>query len=98
MHYFMPVPIDDALLALFDDAQVEVQFFSKFVKGAKDHFTVTGTDFHASGVLGENRLIVTFAKLDPDADPVCISAFELRLTRAGNWGPIERPELEQRSA
>lgn len=89
VHYLLPVAVTPELLARIPDAQVSVQEFSKLAKGAKDHFTLLREGrVRAAGVLGENRLVVTYGKLLEQRPVEEIATFEAQLVECG-LGPIE---------
>jgi hypothetical protein len=89
VHYLLPTALREDFLLLFPAEQVRVQRFSQMVAGAKDHFTVTHEDrLYVAGVLGENKLVVTFGKSAWQWSPAEIVAFEAVLERAG-FGPVE---------
>jgi hypothetical protein len=92
IHYQLPRPLDVSFAALFPDAEVVVQPFSRFVKGAKDHLTITrGDRFRAAGVIGEPRLVVTYGKTAWQWSPDEIAAFEAIL-EGGGYGEVVYPE------
>jgi len=88
IHYFLSVPITEAFLQAFEDLDVNVDRFSRYVVTAKDHVTIReGGAVHASGVMGENRFVVTYRKGEADHDGTIV-AFERRITSGGS-GPIQ---------
>lgn len=88
IHYLVEAPLSGQLFQLFPDAEVTVEEFSRRVAGAKDHFTIVGGGrFRAAGVMGGDRLVVTYAKAGAARPEDAIAAFEARLCAAG-MGPI----------
>ncbi|MCR4318256.1 MAG: hypothetical protein NUW37_18085 [Planctomycetes bacterium] len=66
VHYHFPFEITrvwfDSLS--LENVRAEIGEFSKFVPGAKDHLKFSrGRILSAGGVLGENRLMVTYSKV-----------------------------------
>lgn len=99
IHYLLPVPLSlelcEALAARDERLRLEVQAFSEHVVGAKDHATVRRAhDLRAAGVLGEPRLVATYAKgegADPEGGRGLVEGF-LR----ERFGRLERVGAERR--
>ena len=97
IHYLLPEPLPDVFRELFPGAEVRVDAFSRLVRGARDHFAVSRPGvFHASGVVGEPRLVVTYGK-PGGAPPVqAIEEIEGALTGLG-LGPIAAADAVDRT-
>jgi hypothetical protein len=81
-HYFLPHPLSASLSVHFPEAEVCLQEFSRFVAGAKDHLSWTAPSFRAAGVVGEERLVVTFGKVAGLRPTEEMAHFEARLCHA----------------
>ncbi|HED64886.1 MAG TPA: hypothetical protein ENJ09_04945 [Planctomycetes bacterium] len=91
IRYFLPVPLDRALLARLGGDSLDVQEFSKSIPGASDHaaFSKSGV-WHATCALDGRELVVTFGRSGPEpaasGDPSpceeAIAAFERNLRAA----------------
>jgi hypothetical protein len=87
VHYLLPRPLVVRDHEALPDAKVTVTEFSLFTNGARDHLRFTvGPLVDASGVLGENELVVTYGKVTGERPATLISAIEARL--AAHFGPI----------
>jgi len=97
MRYLLPAPVNQSFLQLFPSSQVVINAFSRMVPGAKDHFTINNGSLHISGVIGESRLSVTYARRD-EALVSALCELENFLTRAGfghvTYGPITRDRAD----
>lgn len=84
VHYFVPRPLARDFLACFPDDHVTMNEFSQYVAGAKDHFSILRHNrVHAGGVMGEQRLVVTYLKAE-QAEPIHdVADFERILEEAG---------------
>jgi len=88
IHYLLPSPLPDAFRARFPGARVTLDAFSRLVAGARDHFTVSRPAvFHASGVVGEARLVVTYGKPNGDPPVEAVAEVEAVLVALG-LGPV----------
>ncbi|HBP20052.1 MAG TPA: hypothetical protein DEA08_19970 [Planctomycetes bacterium] len=99
IHYLLPLELElglcEALAARDERLLLDVQAFSKLVAGAKDHVTVRRPhDLRVAGVLGEPRLVATYAKgerMDPQGAQALVEGFLAeRFTR------LERVTTERR--
>ncbi|TPV95973.1 MAG: hypothetical protein B7733_07195 [Myxococcales bacterium FL481] len=88
IHYFAACGVGRSFLAQFPPDLVVVHAFSKRVQGARDHFVVDRPDVHISGVIGGNRIVVTFRKTAATEHDV--AAFESQLLAAGLGTRIEQ--------
>lgn len=70
VRYRLPVVVDATVLAVIGAGLVlEIQPFSRFVAGARDHAILTGaTHTRVTTVIGERMLVATFARRDDDHD------------------------------
>jgi len=102
IHYLLPSPLQvglcRALSARDERLLLDVQAFSQHVAGAKDHVTVRRPhDLRVAGVLGEPRLVATYAKgedMDPEGGRALVEGF-LRERFAGleRVDPVRRREV-----
>lgn len=91
IHYLLAQPISNQLFEHFPSADISIQAFSKQLEGAKDHFTLTiGTRVRATGIIGELKLVVTYAKAKQQKSSEDIEYFERCLCEAG-YDRIEYP-------
>ncbi len=96
--YKLPRSLAMSELEQLADGDVHIDEFSKFVKGASDHFKFRISEYSlVNGTVGGCALMVTFGKLGADADPHDREWLERYLSK--NVGPIEfvEPELRQAS-
>ena len=84
IHYLLPEPLSGPLLERVVEANITRKEFSRMVAGAKDHLSYTHErpQWHAAGVDGENKLVVTFGKLGEESAEGEIGRFERRLSAA----------------
>ncbi len=76
-------PVTTELLQHFPDTVIDVQAFSQRVAGAMDHVTLTiGDRVRATAVMGEAKLVVTYAKTDEQTAIDDIRTFEVQLIGA----------------
>lgn len=95
IHYRLTSPLEEALLARYPRMTATVQRFSELVAGAKDHVTLTqGQSIRAAGVLGEPKLVVTYAKQDEERPVAAIETFEATLRDV--YGAIKRVSTSER--
>ncbi len=81
MHYRLPRALDEADRALLPEARVTITAFSAWVDGARDHLKL-----EASGVLGEDELVVTYGRIAGAPPTALIEAVEAKI--AARFGPI----------
>lgn len=94
VRFYLPRPVDRALLERLGAARVELREFSRQVPGARDHASLHGAGWSAGAALGDALLVVTFGKLGDGAEPAALGGFVAALEAAG-LGPVE---LERRRA
>ncbi|MFQ5452585.1 MAG: hypothetical protein ACE5D6_00155 [Candidatus Zixiibacteriota bacterium] len=84
VYYRFDKPFSDIFLNLFPDAQTKIDEFSKKVKGAKDHFIILYLgQLYASGVFGDNTLVVTYNGTSRGIQTESKKWFEKHLQKAG---------------
>lgn len=88
VHYLLPHPVDARFYALFPDAQLSVQEFSKQAANAHDHFTLVRGVQRITGVVGSERVVVHFGRCAIEGVDQDIAALEGTFVAAG-WGPVE---------
>lgn len=87
MHYRLPRALDEADRALLPEARVTITAFSAWVDGARDHLKLeVGGGLEASGVLGEDELVVTYGRIAGAPPTALIAAVEAKI--AARFGPI----------
>lgn len=87
MHYVLPRALDEADRALLPDAKVTITAFSAWVEGARDHLKLeVGAALEASGVIGEDELVVTYGRIAGEPPVALIAAIEAKI--AARFGPI----------
>lgn len=87
IHYRLPRPLAREWLSALPGT-LEVQEFSRFARGARDHATLSEPGrWHAGGVLGDPQLVVTYGKQNRERPVEAIALFEAELARA--CGPIQ---------
>jgi len=80
IHYLLTQPITLQQLQIFPPETLSVQAFSKQVKGAKDHFTISlNLNTRVTGVIGEMKIITTFGKTTQHRPVNDIQQFEALL-------------------
>jgi hypothetical protein len=82
VHYRLPVPVTLELLAGFRGCELTVNEFSRIVAGAKDHFILGHATMRACGVIGEVKIVATFAKIPGAPAEEARALFERQLGSA----------------
>lgn len=84
VHYYLSHELKRDFLALFPEAEVKLNEFSRTVEGARDHFSIlVEGHFHVSGSLEGDSLIATFGRIGGEPPEAEIAAFEELLRTAG---------------
>lgn len=61
--YYLDKCIESCFWSSFEQKQVTIRDFGKYVKNAKSQFVIVERNcFHATGVVGEKLIIVTYEK------------------------------------
>jgi hypothetical protein len=80
VHYLLPQPLTPDLTQAFPEAEVRLDAFSRLVAGARDHLAfVSEGHYHAAGVIGSQRLVVTYGKPLASRPQATIDAVEAAL-------------------
>ena len=92
-HYLLPAELGETFLSVLPPEKLKINRFSQRCSGARDHFVLDEPGhYHISGVLGGDRLVVTYGKPGGSVDPSLIEMIEALLTR------VFQAELVQRAA